>query len=57
MSLIGIRLQKIEDVYRELPGSSLLHVGRSNWIFASLRYIISMRFFVVLKPFALLFAD
>jgi len=38
-------------------GSSLFHVGRLNWIFPSLRYIISMRFFVVLKPLAQLFAD
>ena len=40
-----------------LIGSSLFQVGRLNWSFPSLRYIISMRFFVVLKPLALLFAD
>ena len=39
------------------PGSSLNQVGRLNCNFPSLRYIISMRFFVVLKPLALLFAD
>jgi hypothetical protein len=38
-------------------GSSLFHVGRLNWIFPSLRYIINIRFFVVLKPLAQLFAD
>ena len=38
-------------------GSSLSYVGRLNCNFPSLRYIISMRFFVVLKPLALLFAD
>ena len=38
-------------------GSSLNQVGRLNCNFPSLRYIISMRFFVVLKPLALLFAD
>ena len=40
-----------------LDGSSLNQVGRLNCNFPSLRYIISMRFFVVLKPLALLFAD
>ena len=38
-------------------GSSLNQVGRLNCNFPSLRYIISIRFFVVLKPLALLFAD
>ena len=38
-------------------GSSLNQVGRLNCNFPSIRYIISMRFFVVLKPLALLFAD
>jgi hypothetical protein len=38
-------------------GSSLFQVGRLNCNFPSLRYIISIRFFVVLKPLALLFAD
>ncbi len=38
-------------------GSSLYQVGRLNCNFPSLRYIISMIFFVVLKPLALLFAD
>ena len=41
----------------EKDGSSLNQVGRLNCNFPSLRYIISMRFFVVLKPLALLFAD
>ena len=40
-----------------ISGSSLNQVGRLNCNFPSLRYIISMRFFVVLKPLALLFAD
>ena len=40
-----------------VAGSSLNQVGRLNCNFPSLRYIISMRFFVVLKPLALLFAD
>jgi pimeloyl-ACP methyl ester carboxylesterase len=38
-------------------GSSLFQVGRLNCNFPSLRYIINMRFLVVLKPLALLFAD
>ena len=41
----------------EKIGSSLYQVGRLNCNFPSLRYIISMIFFVVLKPLALLFAD
>jgi len=41
----------------KINGSSLNQVGRLNCNFPSLRYIISMRFFVVLKPLALLFAD
>ena len=41
----------------QIFGSSLSYVGRLNCNFPSLRYIISMRFFVVLKPLALLFAD
>ena len=41
----------------KILGSSLYQVGRLNCNFPSLRYIISMRFFVVLKPLALLFAD
>ena len=40
-----------------IKGSSLFQVGRLNWSFPSLRYIISMIFLVVLKPLALLFAD
>ncbi len=48
-------LKKVAHI--KFSGSSLLHVGRLNWIFPSLRYIIRMRFFVVLKPLALLFAD
>jgi len=51
---IGGWLFKIFD--KEI-GSSLFHVGRLNWSFPSLRYIISIRFFVVLKPLAQLFAD
>lgn len=56
-------LQDMIDGFRALSqdeekvGSSLFQVGRLNWIFPSLRYIISMRFLVVLKPLALLFAD
>ena len=55
-----IRLTKgrcpVESINKIL-GSSLLHVGRLNWSFPSLRYIISMKFLVVLKPLAQLFAD
>jgi len=60
MKLFDPYISSEKDIYGkgELNnGSSLLHVGRLNWIFPSLRYIISMRFFVVLKPLALLFAD
>ena len=49
--------KRMEFAIENIIGSSLLHVGRLNWIFPSLRYIIRMRFFVVLKPLALLFAD
>ncbi|MFZ3049329.1 MAG: hypothetical protein WA106_00830, partial [Methanothrix sp.] len=38
-------------MYRR-DGSSLYQVGRLNCNFPSLRYIISMIFFVVLKPLA-----
>ena len=49
------RIKSLEDQINK--GSSLYQVGRLNCNFPSLRYIISMIFFVVLKPLALLFAD
>ena len=57
-----VQFQMLEEIAAEgdlhgFLGSSLFHVGRSNCNFPSLRYIISMRFFVVLNPLALLFAD
>jgi hypothetical protein len=45
------------DYPAPIKGSSLFQVGRLNCNFPSPRYIISMRFFVVLNPLALLFAD
>lgn len=51
-------IEVVGEATKHIPdGSSLNQVGRLNCNFPSLRYIISMRFFVVLKPLALLFAD
>ena len=41
----------------EIAGSSLFYVGRLNLRFPNLRYIVKIKFLVVLKPLALPFAD
>ena len=55
--MIPVNARHFLQALERYNGSSLFQVGRLNWIFPSLRYIISMRFLVVLKPLALLFAD